>query len=561
MYWLCQLHAPLRGERRQPRALSRLGSCRPPHTGPLPRRRRSRPGEHRAYLTSQATPRRSRSSCRTAQRRACEFPLASSRTSTRLPSAETLPPAALTSGCATTAARSARTTLPPVSGSSTRQRSVDSAPTRRRALPNLAYPVGADPCRLPTAGGALRRARSQPHLCVLAFDPTRACPLTFRFPQGPTRRSSRRTSRFSRGRSSQSMRTTLPLCGSKTCPPSTRGVLSPFRTSATNSQTDSLGAVLSKVLWTREIARDMPTVSYDEVMSSEQGVYEWLKRIVRLAPPAVSPPSRTDLAWPQRTPMASRSALAFRAPLKPPRRSSVASPSSARRTTAGSGTLRQTWSTATSRTRRCASRLTPTRPTSPTCVVLSLSVCDARCAPRLTSPLASCAQPCGLQLFHLLSPSTTHTGGHNLLVDGFRAASVLREAHPAAYDLLSSVPIPSHASGSGSASLPSGVHLRPLRRFPVLNHDDKGELVMVRWNGDDRAVVGGEAFEGARMDEWYEALRTWEGILRSEEAQLWSQMEVGTAVSACFFPRCELFHAAARPSVLTNPSSPPSRSL
>lgn len=84
---------------------------------------------------------------------------------------------------------------------------------------------------------------------------------------------------------------------------------------------------------------------------------------------------------------------------------------------------------------------------------------------------------------------------------------------------------------------------------------------MVRWNGDDRAVVGGEAFEGARMDEWYEALRTWEGILRSEEAQLWSQMEVGTAVSACFFPRCELFHAAARPSVLTNPSSPPSRSL
>lgn len=117
-----------------------------PHR-PASSSRRSRPGEHRAYLTSQATPRRSRSSCRTAQRRACEFPLASSRTSTRLPSAETLPPAALTSGCATTAARSARTTLPPVSGSSTRQRSVDSAPTRLgRCLtsPTLSAQIPAD---------------------------------------------------------------------------------------------------------------------------------------------------------------------------------------------------------------------------------------------------------------------------------------------------------------------------------------------------------------------------------------------------------------------------------
>ncbi|GJN90349.1 hypothetical protein Rhopal_003359-T1 [Rhodotorula paludigena] len=138
--------------------------------------------------------------------------------------------------------------------------------------------------------------------------------------------------------------------------------------------------------------------------------------------------------------------------------------------------------------------------------------------------------PCGLQLFHLLSPSASHTGGHNLLVDGFRAASVLRSSNPEHYDLLSSLPIPSHASGSGSASLPSGVHLRPLRRFPVFNHDEDGALVMVRWNGDDRGVVGGEAFEGARMDDWYEALRVWEGILRSEEAQLWTKMEMGTAV-------------------------------
>lgn len=109
---------------------------------------------------------------------------------------------------------------------------------------------------------------------------------------------------------------------------------------------------------------------------------------------------------------------------------------------------------------------------------------------------------------------------------------MLKETHPEHYDLFSNVPIPAHASGSGSASLPSGVHMRPLRQLPVLNHDEHGRLVMVRWNGDDRGVVGGEAFEGERMDRWYDALRVWEGILRSEEAQLWTQMEVGTAVSA-----------------------------
>ena len=73
--------------------------------------------------------------------------------------------------------------------------------------------------------------------------------------------------------------------------------------------------------------------------------------------------------------------------------------------------------------------------------------------------------------------------------------------------------------------------MRPLRRFPVFNHDENGELVQVRWNGDDRAAVGGAAFAGRRMDEWYEALRTWEGILRSEESQLWTEMEMGTAIS------------------------------
>ncbi|GAA5866356.1 hypothetical protein JCM8547_000750 [Rhodosporidiobolus lusitaniae] len=138
--------------------------------------------------------------------------------------------------------------------------------------------------------------------------------------------------------------------------------------------------------------------------------------------------------------------------------------------------------------------------------------------------------PCGLQLFHLLSPTSTHTGGHNLLVDGFAAAQLLRSRHPKSYELLSTLPIPAHASGSGSASLPSGVHIRPLKRYPVFNHDERGELVQVRWNADDRGVVGGLTFMGKNVDRWYKALRQWERIIRSKQAQLWTQMEPGTAV-------------------------------
>ncbi|GAA5841725.1 hypothetical protein JCM9279_003083 [Rhodotorula babjevae] len=248
-------------------------------------------------------------------------------------------------------------------------------------------------------------------------------------------------------------------------------------------QADLPTANSTKVLWTRDIAHDMPTVTYDDVMSTEEGVYEWLKRIdtygFSLCSGIPSTPEATEALIRR---------IAF---------------------------IREThyggfWDFTANLEHG------------------DLAYSEVRLEAHTDTTYFT--DPCGLQLFHLLSPSSSHTGGHNLLVDGFRAASILKSTNPSAHALLSTVPVPSHASGSGSASLPSGVHLRPLVRMPVLIYDEHGELVMVRWNGDDRGVVGGEAFEGARMDEWYEALRAWEGILRSDDAQLWSQMEVGTAV-------------------------------
>ncbi|GAA5879724.1 hypothetical protein JCM16303_004149 [Sporobolomyces ruberrimus] len=238
-----------------------------------------------------------------------------------------------------------------------------------------------------------------------------------------------------------------------------------------------------KILWTADIAKELPKVTYEEVMESEKGVYEWLKRIDTYGFSFCSgiPPT------PEATEALVRR-IAF---------------------------IREThyggfWDFTANLEHG------------------DLAYSDVRLEAHTDTTYFS--DPCGLQLFHLLSPSTSHKGGHNLLVDGFRAASILRSSHPELYDLLSTLPIPAHASGSGSASIPSGVHMRPLKRYPVLNHDENGELVQVRWNGDDRAVVGGEAFEGETMDKWYEALRVWEGILRSPESQLWTEMEMGTAI-------------------------------
>lgn len=93
--------------------------------------------------------------------------------------------------------------------------------------------------------------------------------------------------------------------------------------------------------------------------------------------------------------------------------------------------------------------------------------------------------PCGLQLFHLLS-HTNGSGGATLLVDGFYVASIMKELHPEAYMLLSSVPVPAHAAGEASCLYSPS----PAAGYPVLGHDPvTGELAQVRWNNDDRSVM------------------------------------------------------------------------
>ena len=147
------------------------------------------------------------------------------------------------------------------------------------------------------------------------------------------------------------------------------------------------------------------------------------------------------------------------------------------------------------------------------------------------------SDPAGLQAFHLLShiPPKTQSGsqaalgGQSLLVDGFHAAAILKVEDPKAYDILSKVKLPWHASGN------KGITLAPDKRYPVLELDETtGELYRVRWNNDDRGVVPFD--NGISPVQWYEAARKWDAILRRPEVELWTQLTPGRPLSV--YPSC-----------------------
>lgn len=146
-------------------------------------------------------------------------------------------------------------------------------------------------------------------------------------------------------------------------------------------------------------------------------------------------------------------------------------------------------------------------------------------------------------------------GGKSLLVDGFACAAQLRELDPHAYRVLAETPVLWHASGN------EGITITPARgRFPVLNLGPSpaglgpegpegpeslgtkglGELVQVRWNNDDRATMplvagseegsGNGQGQGRGIEEWYEAARLWNDIVKKKENEYWEGLRPGRLV-------------------------------
>ncbi|KAF1987345.1 Trimethyllysine dioxygenase [Aulographum hederae CBS 113979] len=123
--------------------------------------------------------------------------------------------------------------------------------------------------------------------------------------------------------------------------------------------------------------------------------------------------------------------------------------------------------------------------------------------------------PCGLQMFHLLSHENG-SGGESLLVDGFAAATDLMKEDPEAYQILSTVLTYSHASGT------EGMSIQPYQPSPVLVHDRLGNLSQIRWNTTDRAQID---MPVEVVNKWYDAARKWVRMLKRRE--YWEQLKPG----------------------------------
>ncbi|KAH8831192.1 Trimethyllysine dioxygenase [Flagelloscypha sp. PMI_526] len=132
-----------------------------------------------------------------------------------------------------------------------------------------------------------------------------------------------------------------------------------------------------------------------------------------------------------------------------------------------------------------------------------------------TLALGAHTDPSGLQLF-IFCPIQTW-------MDSMPAA-LLKEMHPQAYALLSTVTIPAHAAGEASAFYTP----TPRRGYSPLSHDSDGNLFQVRWNNDDRSTMNHLRFE--QVEEWYDAIRLWNSILQDERVKYWVQIQPGTAV-------------------------------
>ncbi|KAF9885529.1 hypothetical protein FE257_012857 [Aspergillus nanangensis] len=130
--------------------------------------------------------------------------------------------------------------------------------------------------------------------------------------------------------------------------------------------------------------------------------------------------------------------------------------------------------------------------------------------------------PARLQLFHLLS-HTDGDGGASLLVDGFRAASVLRLENPENMHILQTEHQPFHSSGNDD------VCITPSALEPVVKmNSTMRRIYQIRWNNYDRAAK--RDWNLIQQHRWYNAARHWNDIITRPEMVIQTQLEPGTAL-------------------------------
>ncbi|GIL00045.1 MAG: hypothetical protein BroJett029_42530 [Alphaproteobacteria bacterium] len=119
----------------------------------------------------------------------------------------------------------------------------------------------------------------------------------------------------------------------------------------------------------------------------------------------------------------------------------------------------------------------------------------------------------GLQLLHCLEADAP--GGDTILVDGFRAAELLREEDATAFSLLSWLPL-DFRFADASADLAA--------RVPVISTDFEGQVTAVHFN--NRSMAPADLPEDV-VESWYDAYRKFARLLRRPELELTLRLEPG----------------------------------
>ncbi|KAE8372066.1 trimethyllysine dioxygenase TmlH [Aspergillus bertholletiae] len=130
--------------------------------------------------------------------------------------------------------------------------------------------------------------------------------------------------------------------------------------------------------------------------------------------------------------------------------------------------------------------------------------------------------PARLQLFHLLS-HTDGDGGASLLVDGFWAAKIMRAENPQNYQMLAAMPQPFHSSGNEDTCI------QPAEQMPIFKiHPQYNYLYQIRWNNYDRSAKKDWTLD--QQNRWYNAASHFNHIISRKKVQIWTQLEPGTAL-------------------------------
>ncbi|WP_374309015.1 TauD/TfdA family dioxygenase [Dongia sp.] len=122
----------------------------------------------------------------------------------------------------------------------------------------------------------------------------------------------------------------------------------------------------------------------------------------------------------------------------------------------------------------------------------------------------------GVQLLHCLLSDAP--GGDTLLVDGFNAAAILRKEDPAAFDLLTRMPV-NFRFRSADADLNA--------RQTLISVDEDGDVVGVHFNNRSLDWLDAPA---ELIEPWFAAYRKFAEILHRPEGELTFRLEPGDCV-------------------------------